>query len=96
MSLHIIARLKENEAALRAPRAWFTRLCSGPAREATTAQMAIEVEPETHVGAWGYVGIVHVIEDLFPLRVDVSNRSAQKPYVRPFAERDPIYAPHRR
>ena len=35
---------------------------------------------------------VHSIEDLFPVRVDVSNRVALKPHVRPFAERDAVYA----
>jgi len=39
-----------------------------------------------------FVGIVHAIEDLFPGRVDVSNRIAMKPHVRPAAERDAVYA----
>ena len=39
-----------------------------------------------------YIGIVHSIEDLFPIRVDVSNRIALKPHVRPSAEREALYA----
>jgi predicted nucleotidyltransferase len=39
-----------------------------------------------------YVGIVHSIEDLFPVRVDVSNRIALKPHVKPIAEREAVYA----
>ena len=39
-----------------------------------------------------YVGVVRAIEDLFPLPVDVSNLTAQKPHVRPSAQRDAVYA----
>lgn len=39
-----------------------------------------------------YVGIVHSIEYLFPVRVDVSNRMALKPHVKPIAEREAVYA----
>jgi len=39
-----------------------------------------------------YVGIVQYIEDMFPGPVDVANRDGLKPFVRPSAERDAIYA----
>ena len=41
---------------------------------------------------FAYVGIVHMIEDLFAGPVDVSDRAALKSCVRPGAERDAIYA----
>jgi predicted nucleotidyltransferase len=52
----------------------------------------VELAPDAHLGVWGYVAIIHTIEDLFPLPVDVSDRAAQKPHVRPSAEREAIYA----
>jgi predicted nucleotidyltransferase len=52
----------------------------------------VEIAPDARIGVFEYVGIVQCIEDLFPLRVDVSNREALMPYVRPSAERDAIYA----
>jgi uncharacterized protein len=51
----------------------------------------IEISPNAHLGVFEYVEIVQAIEDLFPLRVDVSNREAQKPHVRPTAERDAVH-----
>jgi uncharacterized protein len=92
----IIARLKDNEAALRrqgvAHAALFGSRARGDNRPDSDIDIMVEIEPDAHVGVWGYVGIVHTIEDMFPLRVDVSNREAQKPHVRPSAERDAIYA----
>ena len=48
--------------------------------------------PDVRMDVFRYVGIVHSIEDLFPMRVDVSNRIALKPHVKPTAEREAIYA----
>ena len=39
-----------------------------------------------------YVGIVQTIEEMFPAPVDVVNREGLKPFVRPSAERDALYA----
>jgi hypothetical protein len=52
----------------------------------------VEIAADFPMDVFQYVGVVHAIEDLFPLRVDVSNRIAQKPHVRPFAEREAVYA----
>jgi hypothetical protein len=52
----------------------------------------VEIAPQANIGLFEYVGIMHYLEDLFPARVDVSNRSYLKPFVRPYAERDAIYA----
>jgi len=92
----ILARLKENEAALKARgvihAALFGSRARGDNRPDSDIDIMVEIDPQAHVGVWGYVGIVHVIEDMFPLRVDVSDRAAQKPHVRPSAEHEAIYA----
>jgi predicted nucleotidyltransferase len=41
---------------------------------------------------WGYVGLTQFIEGLFSEPVDVADRSRLKPFVRPTAEREAIYA----
>ena len=92
----IIRKLKENEAALRAQgvahAALFGSRARGEDRPDSDIDIMVEIEPEAHVGVWGYTAIVHAIEDMFPLPVDVSDRAAQKPHVRPSAEREAIYA----
>ena len=52
----------------------------------------VEIAPDARIGLFQYVGIVHYLEDMFPVRVDVANREGLKPLVRPSAERDAIYA----
>jgi predicted nucleotidyltransferase len=52
----------------------------------------VEIEPDAPVGVFEYVGIIQYLADLFPGRVDVANRSSLKPFVRPSAERDAVYA----
>ncbi len=92
----IIARLRENEAALKARgvsrAALFGSRARGDNRPDSDIDIMVEIAPEAEIGMFGYVGIVHSIEDLFPVRVDVANREGLKPLVRPSAERDAIYA----
>jgi predicted nucleotidyltransferase len=39
-----------------------------------------------------YVAITQYLADLFPVRVEVADRSTLKPLVRPSAEREAVYA----
>jgi predicted nucleotidyltransferase len=92
----IIARLRENEAALRvrgvAHAALFGSRARGDDGPDSDIDIMVEIAPDSYMDVFRYVGIVHAIEDLFPVPVDVSNRIAMKPHVRPAAERDAIYA----
>lgn len=91
----IIAKLVENEAALRAlgvaHAALFGSRARGENRADSDIDIMIEIAPEAPMDVFRYIRVVHAIEDLFPLRVDVSNRIAQKPHVRLTAERDAIH-----
>jgi predicted nucleotidyltransferase len=92
----IIAKLRENETALKARgvshAALFGSRARGESRPGSDVDILVEIEPTFPMDVFQYVGVVHAIEDLFAERVDVSNRAAMKPHVRPSAERDAIYA----
>ena len=92
----ILKRLQESEPVLRARgvrhAALFGSRARGDDRPDSDIDIMIEIAPDFPMDVFKYVGVVHAIEDLFSLPVDVSNLAAQKPYVRPFAQRDAIYA----
>jgi predicted nucleotidyltransferase len=92
----ILERLKGCEAELRARgvahAALFGSVARGDDRPDSDIDIMVEIAPDARMDVFRYIGIVHMIEDLFPAGVDVSNRDAQKPHVRPSAERDAIYA----
>jgi predicted nucleotidyltransferase len=92
----IIARLRENEAALRARGVMHAALFGSRARGEgdpnSDIDILVEIAPDFPMDVFQYVGVVHAIGDLFAGRVDVSNHAAMKPHVRPTAERDAIYA----
>ncbi len=92
----ILDRLRDNEGALRqrgvAHAALFGSLARGDERPDSDIDILIEIAPDAPIGLFQYVGIVHFLEDLFPARVDVANREGLKPFVRPSAERDAVYA----
>jgi predicted nucleotidyltransferase len=92
----IIARLRENEAALKqrgvAHAALFGSRARGDARPDSDTDIMIEIDPDAPVGVWEYAGIKRYVASLFEGPVDVVDREALKPHVGPAAARDAIYA----
>jgi predicted nucleotidyltransferase len=92
----IIVRLQQNEAELRARgvahAALFGSRARGEARPDSDTDIMIEIDPDAHVTMFDYVGLKEYIASLFDGPVDVVNREGLKPYVRPAATADAIYA----
>ncbi len=92
----IIARLRENEAALRARgvahAALFGSRARGDDRIDSDTDIMIEIDQDAPVGVYEYVRIKEYIAGLFEGPVDVIDREGLKPYVRPAAIIDAIYA----
>lgn len=92
----IIAKLRENEAELRARGVAHAALFGSHARgdngPGSDIDILIEIAPEAPVGLWEYVDITQYLEDLFSSSVDVANHNHLKPHVRPSAEREAVYA----
>jgi len=92
----IIDRLRENEAALRqrgvAHIALFGSRARGDERHDSDTDIMIEIDPDAHIGVWGYAGLKEYIATLFDGSVDVVDREALKPYIAPAATADVIYA----
>lgn len=83
----ILAKLRENEAALRARgvthAALFGSRARGDARPDSDMDIMIEVDPEAHMTIYDYVELKEFIASLFDGPVDVVNRENLKPYIRP-------------
>jgi uncharacterized protein len=92
----IIARLRENEAALRARGVAHAALFGSRARDEagpdSDTDIMIEIDPAAHVTLFDYAGLKDFIASLFDGPVDVVNREGLKPYVRPAVTSDAIYA----
>ncbi len=92
----IIARLRENEAALRARgvthAALFGSRARGDERPDSDTDIMIEIAPSARIGVYEYVGLKEYIASLFDGPVDVVNHDGLKPYVKPAATADAIYA----
>ena len=92
----IIARLRANEAALKARGGTHIALCGSRARDDarpdSDTDIMIEVDPKAPIGVYEYVGLKEYIASLFEGPVDVVNRDGLKPYVRPAVTADAIYA----
>jgi predicted nucleotidyltransferase len=92
----IIARLRENEAPLRARGVAHAALFGSHARgdndPDSDIDILIDIAPDAPVGLWGFVAITQYLEDLFPSRVDVADHSHLKPHLRPSAEREAVRA----
>ncbi len=92
----ILDRLRQNERALRARgvthAALFGSRARGDDRPDSDTDIMIEVDPEAHMSVYDYVGLKRYIAGLFDGRVDVVDRNGLKPYVRPAATTDAVYA----
>jgi len=92
----IITRLRENEAALRARgvahAALFGSRARGDEHPDSDTDIMIEIDRDAGVTLFDYVGLKEFIASLFDGPVDVVNREGLKPYVRPAATTDAIYA----
>ena len=92
----ILSRLRDNEAALRsrgvAHAALFGSRARGDQRPGSDTDILIEFDPDARVTVFDYAGLKDYIAALFDGPVDVVNRDGLKPYVKPLAAGDAVYA----
>ena len=92
----VLAVLKAHEAELRARGvahvALFGFLARGDARPDSDVDLTVEIDPESRIDLYDYIGVMHYLQDLFIVGVDVANHETLKEHVRPSAERDATYA----
>jgi predicted nucleotidyltransferase len=95
-SQEIIAKLRENEIALRARgvshAALFGSRARGDNRPDSDIDIMVEFDPAAHVTVFNYAGLKEYIAGLFDWPVDVVSREGLKPYVRPAATTEAVYA----
>jgi uncharacterized protein len=95
-STEILAKLRENEQALRARgvrhAALFGSRARGDNQPDSDIDIMIDIDPAVHITVFKYAGLKDYIAGLFDVPVDVVNRANLKPYVRPAAITDTIYA----
>jgi len=72
--------------------ALFGSRVRGDNRSDSDIDLMIDIDPETVQDIYAYVGLKNYIAELFSEPVDVVTRDALKPYVRPLAETDAVYA----
>lgn len=93
---HIIARLRENEVSLRqkgvAHAALFGSRARGDQSPDSDTDIMIELDAKARITVFDYADLKEYISTLFEGRVDVVNRDGLKPYVKPPATAEAIYA----
>ena len=72
--------------------ALFGSRARGDERPDSDTDIMIEVDPQADMSVYDYVGLKEYIASLFDGRVDVVDRNGLKPYVRPAATADAVYA----
>ena len=91
-----LATLRRHESDLRsrgvAHAAVFGSVARGDNRSDSDLDIMIDVAPEARLTVYAYVDLKEYIAGLFDGPVDVVTREALKPYVRPAATADAIYA----
>jgi uncharacterized protein len=92
----IIEKLKEREADLRAHgvahAALFGSVARGDDRPDSDIDILVDLDPAIVVTIFDYAGVKDFIAGMFDRPVDVIDREALKPRVRPRATADAIYA----
>jgi predicted nucleotidyltransferase len=92
----IIAILQKHQAELHRQgvlhAALFGSVARGDARPDSDIDIMIDLDPDAHLGVFDYVGLKDYIAGLFDAPVDVVNREGLKPYVKPAALSDAVYA----
>jgi hypothetical protein len=92
----ILDRLRENERALRergvTHAALFGSRARGDDRPESDTDIMIDIDPEAELSVYDYAGLKRYIASLLEGSVDVIDREALKPHVRPPAEGDAVYA----
>lgn len=92
----ILDRLRANERALRergvTHAAVFGSRARGDHHPDSDTDIMIDVDPEAHISVYDYVGLKEYIADLLDGHVDVVSRNGLKPWVRPAAIADAVYA----
>lgn len=95
-SQEIIARLREHENELHRQGvihlALFGSVARGDARPDSDIDILIVLDPAAHLSVFDYVDIKEYIAGLFETPVDVVNRDGLKPYIRPAALTNLVYA----
>lgn len=88
--------LRSHEAELRRRGVTRAALFGSTARDTAGTASDVDVLVDLDAGAvrdvYDYVGVVQFIETLFPVPIDVADRAALQPHVRPAAERDAVDA----
>ena len=88
--------LRRSESDLRARgvrrAAVFGSVARGDSRPDSDVDIMVEIDPEARLTAFDYADLKDYIAGLFDGPVDVVNRDGLKPYVRPAATADAIYA----
>jgi len=70
----------------------FGARARGDARPGSDTDIMIEFDPAARVTVFDCAGLKDYIDELFEGRVDVVNRDGLKPYVKPAAMADAVYA----
>ena len=96
LSSEALETLRRSEPALRARgvrrAAVFGSVARGDSDPGSDIDIMVEIDPEAHLTVFDYAGLKDFIASLFEGPVDVVNLDSLKPYVRPAATIDAIYA----
>jgi uncharacterized protein len=95
-SCEALETLRRSEPDLRARgvrrAAVFGSVARGDGGADSDIDILVEIDPEAHLTVFDYAGLKDYIASLVDGPVDVVNREGLKPYVRPAATVDAIYA----